>query len=545
MRQRMFGFILIGVAIALILVFAYFMLRSNGKVGTDAKPFPTLPFGIGSGKNKEDNTVVTPITDDVTPTTDASKDGDDHTPLRLVKISQRPVTGYAIRETYKDILNTVITPIDVKDPVTGEIIHEDVAKDIITRIKVPIVRYDDRANGNLYETEVYPPLKESKLTSTNIIGTGEIIIAPSTVWYRYYSESANRIETLRGDLFSTVSAVTCPYNFSERLTLNMTGRAVEQVQSFAQEALGISQSLIQPGIFDTATQQLVKDFQKAYKLQPDGIVGKNMNKILNELCIQKEQQEQEKKIKESGDIRYRLTTELSPRLVYGMATSPDKRYVFSLVDADTTVSGIVSAIGSAGTKQIYSLPFSDWNVTWPTAINVLLVTKASGLVPGSVYWIDVTLQQPKLEKIWGDRYGLTARMSIDGSKMLYSISQDGAIEFGVFDMKTRRAKALPFVTLPEKCVWAYDSVHAYCGVPDTIPGGLYPDLWYQHAVSFNDDLWKINVLTGETNLLDTLDGISPTADIVSLEVAYDESYLFFKDSASGYIWSYRLIDATY
>jgi hypothetical protein len=66
-------------------------------------------------------------------------------------------------------------------------------------------------------------------------------------------------------------------------------------------------------------------------------------------------------------------------------------------------------------------------------------------------------------------------------------------------------------------------------------------VWYQGRISFADNLWKINVTTGETRQLVNLQQESgEVIDIQSLVVNKSDDYLLFTDKNSLSLWGYML-----
>ena len=76
-----------------------------------------------------------------------------------------------------------------------------------------------------------------------------------------------------------------------------------------------------------------------------------------------------------------------------------------------------------------------------------------------------------------------------------------------------------------------------CGIPQRIPGGQYPDSWYQGLVSFRDVIWKIDTTTNTTSLILTPE---PSFDIIKPQLSPDRSYLYFINKSDQTLWSYRI-----
>ncbi len=351
-------------------------------------------------------------------------------------------------------------------------------------------------------------------------------------------ERGNRI--YRGRLVSTLDTIECPVEFSERLTLGATGRGVEQVQVALQNSLGEQVPNIQPGIFDTATEQLVIRFQNTHKLKADGIVGRGTNALLTTQCRERERMNFAQKDTESEKLAYTLRPELFSQNIIDAVLSPSGTQLFSLLDSGSTVTGVVSMPSGSNGKLVYDLPFSDWVLKWPTDSLISLTTKASGLVEGFVYTIDVATGA--FSKIWGGQFGLTTLMNPRATSMLYSRMVNNVFEFGVYTISNQTAKPLSIKTFPEKCVWSQDAIHAYCAVPETLIAGIYPDDWYQGQVQFRDRLWSINTTTGEAKTVSDLEDMGNSVDILDMRLSSDEKYLFFVNDTTRELWSYRLVD---
>jgi hypothetical protein len=91
-------------------------------------------------------------------------------------------------------------------------------------------------------------------------------------------------------------------------------------------------------------------------------------------------------------------------------------------------------------------------------------------------------------------------------------------------------------TLPEKCIWSEVDVNKiYCAVPKNLPTANYPDDWYKGLVSFDDNLWQIDTLTGETTLLLNQFGF----DIINIFKTKNEDFLFFQNKKDGTLWSLK------
>ncbi len=146
--------------------------------------------------------------------------------------------------------------------------------------------------------------------------------------------------------------------------------------------------------------------------------------------------------------------------------------------------------------QLFESPFSEWLSGWPTTSLITMTTKPSGSVPGYMYTIDPA--KKNLIQVFGGINGLTTLTSPSGKLVLYGNS---ALTLSIYHTDTKTSDVLGIKTLPEKCVWNKTGDTIYCAVPKSINSGLYPDAWYQGEVSFNDQIWKIDVKTGHCSII--------------------------------------------
>ncbi len=108
-------------------------------------------------------------------------------------------------------------------------------------------------------------------------------------------------------------------------------------------------------------------------------------------------------------------------------------------------------------------------------------------------------------------------------------------------MKNSVTAAFAITALPEKCLWTKDSITLFCGAPNEIPEGMYPDSWYQGKVSFSDALWKINTETGALNILAIPEeDAREEIDLIDPMLSPDEHTLIFRNKKDSSLWSLQL-----
>lgn len=225
-----------------------------------------------------------------------------------------------------------------------------------------------------------------------------------------------------------------------------------------------------------------------------------------------------------------------PATVSEIAASPAEDKIFYLNQTDNgTTEGVVADFSNKNQKKIFELPFGEFNVSWPTKDSIALLAKPSAEVEGYLYFLNP--RTGVLSRILGGTKGLTAVVSPDGEKIVFSgIGQNGT-EAKIYSAKNKTVSNLGFATLADKCVWGKKNKNmVYCAVPARISGSNQPDDWYQGITSFDDGVWSKNVSTGESkNLLNRFG-----ADIMNIFTSDDENYLIFTDKNDGTLWSLKL-----
>jgi hypothetical protein len=230
-----------------------------------------------------------------------------------------------------------------------------------------------------------------------------------------------------------------------------------------------------------------------------------------------------------------------PDNVKDLSLSPDTTKVFYLFGSgnnlnDSLVGTILNLLNNKKI-QVFDSPFTEWLSFWPTNNTITLSTKPSANIPGYMYSMDGAGKN--LTKILGDINGLTTLESPNGKLILYS---DNNLSVNVYHPDTRNSDVLGVKTLPEKCVWGKISDTIYCAVPKLIESGAYPDTWYQGEVSFSDQLWKIDIKTGNGTMILDPATIPGGEEIDGLKLALDEgeNYLFFVNKKDSFLWELEL-----
>jgi hypothetical protein len=224
-----------------------------------------------------------------------------------------------------------------------------------------------------------------------------------------------------------------------------------------------------------------------------------------------------------------------PQSAIAVAVSPNEDKIFYLISTDGMIKGITANFENKNQASIFSNSFGEFNISWPKNDMITLLTKPSAFSEGFFY--SLNSQTGKFGKIIGEIKGLTALLSPDGAKVIYSESNNNSLKTKIFNVKDKTSSDFDLRTLPEKCVWSKSNKDiVYCAVPDNFPQGDYPDDWYQGLISFKDSIWQKNFSTGETKVL-----IQETnSDIINPLLTKEENYLIFTNKDDNTLWSLKL-----
>ena len=226
--------------------------------------------------------------------------------------------------------------------------------------------------------------------------------------------------------------------------------------------------------------------------------------------------------------------------IKNLVVSPSGKQIFYLIDAPSGLVGIAASFDGIKKVQIFDSPLHEWLANWPSENIVSITSKAGSESNGLMMFVDVGTG--KQQVILSDMAGLTTLASSDLTKVLYSVSSQKSFATKLFNVAN--ASSLPFTmaTLPEKCVWSKIQKNViYCAVPESLPSGNYPDDWYQGTLSFRDELWKIDTVTGTPTFIINLgDQSKIDFDAINLSLNDKENFLLLTNKNDLNLWEVQL-----
>jgi hypothetical protein len=222
-----------------------------------------------------------------------------------------------------------------------------------------------------------------------------------------------------------------------------------------------------------------------------------------------------------------------------IAVSPTGDKIFTWNIENGNGIGYISSFDEKNKTKIVDTPITQVNISWPETSTVTITTKGSSSASGYSYSINT--KTGKMNKILGGIRGLSTKMSSDGKNILYSAG-GSKITTNLLSIKDEKVNEVIFRTLADKCIWStLRKTEVYCAVPTEIPLGQYPDDWYKGKVSFVDQIWFLDTVTGEVHLLANLLSLSnELIDATDLMLDQKENFLYFVNKRDLSLWSLDL-----
>ncbi len=227
-----------------------------------------------------------------------------------------------------------------------------------------------------------------------------------------------------------------------------------------------------------------------------------------------------------------------PDRISAISFSPKSDKIFYM-NGFTNATGIVSKPNGTSKTEIYSSPFTEWTLEWPTESVVTLTTKAAAAMNGYMYFVNS--KTGSVSKILSNIRGLTTKVNPTGTHILYG--QGGRQPLmSAYDVQKQTAVLVKKSTLPEKCVWSViNPKQAYCAMPAVFTAGDYPEDWYKGLVTFDDSIWKVDATTGEaTKIFDPVATGDEKFDAIELHLNGKEDTLIFTNKKDYTLWSLNL-----
>jgi len=185
-----------------------------------------------------------------------------------------------------------------------------------------------------------------------------------------------------------------------------------------------------------------------------------------------------------------------PDNIETVVANPTNNKIFYLTTSANGVSGVIASPSNTKASTIFTSAISDWNVQWPAASAIALSTKPASVARGYLYFLSTT---GTVKRVLGDIPGLVTNVDPSTNFVAYS---ENTPTLSILNIKTGVSQPINVNTIADKCVWSQVQKGVlYCAVPQSIPGGHYPENWYEGLVSFSDRIVRIDANTGQASTI--------------------------------------------
>lgn len=230
----------------------------------------------------------------------------------------------------------------------------------------------------------------------------------------------------------------------------------------------------------------------------------------------------------------------SPEIL-SLAVSPtQEQFVWLEPSGNESVLYLANLDGSQQ-ETLFRSPYSEWQIAWASSTTLALQSRTSALANGSLYFWN--LRTKAFQPIITNVLGLSTLVGPDLNQILYSGLGEQGLVFGVYNRVSKLFGRLSIRTWPEKCVWSRDGVVAYCAVPNNLSNAYrYPDDWYRGEVTINDNIWKIDTVSGQNEIIfsPTTANLNISLDAEKLLLNEEETTLYLTNRYDQRLWALTL-----
>lgn len=171
-------------------------------------------------------------------------------------------------------------------------------------------------------------------------------------------------------------------------------------------------------------------------------------------------------------------------------------------------------------KKIADFSSADLIPHWTYPTTIILKERSSAYVATSIWKVD--LKTNLISTVLGDRLGLQSTWDRTNNYGLISMNNNTINErLSLIDLSGKILRRFNFLTLPEKCIFGTEPVTTsqsgtstkeiamrklvYCAIPrdaEKLGRKILPDEYWQGAIFTNDDIFKIDLESGDISPLD-------------------------------------------
>ncbi|MDP3947410.1 MAG: hypothetical protein Q8Q41_01810 [bacterium] len=158
----------------------------------------------------------------------------------------------------------------------------------------------------------------------------------------------------------------------------------------------------------------------------------------------------------------------------------------------TTTTPSPGALVNPVIRRLATLAILDARLTWVIPEKIYLTSIPSAFSRG--FLMEYDLQKNVARLLFSDELGLSLRFRGDGALGVKFSLRGQTPSLVSVDGSAKTLRALPFITLPEKC--AISETILYCAVPALPVGAQLPDDYHQKAFAVRDALVMMSLSDG-------------------------------------------------
>ncbi len=205
--------------------------------------------------------------------------------------------------------------------------------------------------------------------------------------------------------------------------------------------------------------------------------------------------------------------------------------------------GYIEEVLTAKRTKVWSSILHNLTISNVAGNYVLIYTNPSSEAEGLVWILNTTTA--KITPLITSKKGLSAQLSTDGTKVLYSYQEEGTGVFSLHSitLSTGESVSYDLNTMSEKCTWGrgINSKHVYCAVPRERQPKRFLEDWYMGISSSDDQIWRLDTDLGLYKLLiDPKEVTGEPFDAVELMTDSLEQFLVFRTKNTSTLWSLKL-----
>jgi len=212
--------------------------------------------------------------------------------------------------------------------------------------------------------------------------------------------------------------------------------------------------------------------------------------------------------------------------------------IFYLIENGQGSIGITVDNKNENKKIIFESPLQEWLIKNVDDRYISFTTKPAITVTGFSFLLDT--KTGNFDKIIEEKNNLSVLIS-NLFNILYSEYGKLGPQLFVYNKEKKTNTEISLQTFPEKCVWNTDNTAIFCGVPEEKLSNSDLTNWYKGKISFSDNLWKIDTLTGNSEfLLSPVEFETGKIDIINPILNEDNNYLLFTNKKDFGLWVLQL-----